>query len=212
MRYPLQWPTFLLLAFIAVAAAPFLITREPPPLPVLPEGGEVDGGHLPFGRIRPARTFPALTVFANDGSSTDLRAMLEGRWTLAQFMFTGCSTTCPLQGAIFQEAQRRLKTEGLDVSLLSISVDPIGDTPETLSGWLVQFGAGERWTAIIPRPGDLISLLDLMGGRGEGIDVHDARVYLIQPDAKLTYITEEMPAPAALVGLIKDAIAAGPQR
>jgi protein SCO1 len=212
MKLGMWLSAMLLLAFVAITTALILQTRESPPLPVLTAGGEAAAGHLPFGPVSPAREFPILAAVANDGGTVSLPTMFEGHWTLAQFMFTGCSTTCPLQGAIFQETQRRLKVEGLEVSLLSVSIDPLGDTPESLTGWLAQFEAGKNWKGIIPKPDGLTAILDLMGGRGEGVDVHDARVYLIQPDAKLAYITEEMPAPAALVGLIKAAIAAGPQQ
>jgi protein SCO1/2 len=49
------------------------------------------------------------------------------------------------------------------------------------------------------------SLLDALGGRGKGIDIHDARAYLIGPDGALHYITGELPSPKLLVEIVKAA-------
>lgn len=179
-------------------------------VPVLPDAvAEAEPGHLPFGPVRPPRGLPAIAVETSDGEVADLHRLLTGHWTLAQLVFTGCSTTCPVQGAIFQDTQVRLAEAGLDVRLLSISVDPLGDTPALLDQWLERAEAGARWQAALPKLADLGALLDALHGRGDGVDVHNARVYLIDPQVRLAYVTEELPSPAALVVLTQAALRQG---
>lgn len=172
--------------------------------PVLPEPGTVEKKHDRIGPVRPVRALPPMTVVLEDGRPAELNSVLAGHWTLAQFMFTGCSTTCPIQGAIFARTQAELKAAGIEARLLSISIDPLGDTPAALTKWLDDFGGQAGWQAAIPPLASLGPLLDAMGGRSEGVDIHTASVYLIGPDAKLYYITEDMPNPGFLVKLVME--------
>lgn len=57
---------------------------------------------------------------------------LKGRIYMASFMFTSCPTTCPGLIERMKVAQKRLKGLGQKAALLSITVDPITDTPEVL--------------------------------------------------------------------------------
>ena len=61
--------------------------------------------HFPFGPLPDPRPVPAWALHTNDGQSTDLARLCRGRSTALQLMFTGCSATCPLQGALFAQAQ-----------------------------------------------------------------------------------------------------------
>jgi protein SCO1/2 len=195
-------------ALLAVSMGPGLMERwsGPAPLPALPPAETQAATHLPFGPVRPARALPGIYITLSDGTKQRLDNLLAGHWTVVQLIFTGCSTTCPVQGAIFQETQKRLDAIDGDVRLLSISIDPLGDTPELLEKWRRQFEAGNRWQAAVPQIDDLGALLDVLGGRGEGVDIHNARAYFINPRGELQYITEEMPSPKFLTNLARDAL------
>ena len=84
--------------------------------------------HEPFGPLRPPLPAPRLLLTADDGKRVELTERLRGRVTALQLMFTGCSATCPIQGALFAEVQRLLKGTAAHLRLLSISIDPLGDT------------------------------------------------------------------------------------
>lgn len=177
----------------------------PPTLP--PVAAAPPETHLPFGPIRPPRALPSVVLRVDDGAATTLAALTQGRYTLAQLMFTGCSVTCPIQGAIFKATQAELTAEGVDAQLLSISVDVVGDAPDALARWLRGFEARTGWRAAVPSPEGLGPLIDALNGRGSGPDVHDARVYLIAPSGKLIFVTEDMPSPRYLAKLVRDAAA-----
>ena len=72
-------------------------------------------------------------------------ADLRGKVWIANFIYTHCTDTCPLQSAQMARLQEELKTEP-DFRLVSITVDPEQDTPETLTEYATRFGADrERW-------------------------------------------------------------------
>src|SRR5690606_11784817 len=57
---------------------------------------------------------------------------LEGKWWIADFIFTNCTTVCLPMTYNMSQLQTALKEENLDVNLVSFSVDPDYDTPEVL--------------------------------------------------------------------------------
>lgn len=80
------------------------------------------------------------------------------------FIFTTCTTICPPIGANFAKLERLLgERAGRDVILISISVDPVTDTPERLSAWAEKFGAGPGWTLLTGAKRDIDTLRKSMG-------------------------------------------------
>lgn len=62
------------------------------------------------------------------------------------FMFTTCETLCPVTNAILAALDDRLEGEGMaDVTILSITLDPVTDRPEVLQETAETFGASSRW-------------------------------------------------------------------
>lgn len=202
------------LALVIVAAAvgaAAVLRPAATALPRLPgaSASVASGAHtLPFGPVRPPRALPDVALRMDDGSERRLGEFLKGRFTYVQLMFAGCSTTCPLQGAIFADVRRRIAAEGAQAQLLSISVDALGDGPRELSAWLAHFGTDGSWRAGVPALGDLGLVLDALQGRGQDYDLHDARAYMIDPDGRLVFATEDLPSPDALVSLLREAEAA----
>lgn len=73
------------------------------------------------------------------------RADLLGKVWIANFIYTHCTETCPLQSAQMARLQANLQGEP-DVRLVSITVDPEQDTPQVLAEYASRFGADrERW-------------------------------------------------------------------
>ena len=73
------------------------------------------------------------------------RGDLLGKVWVANFFYTECSETCPLQSANMARLQADLSEER-EVRLVSISLDPGHDTPEMLSEYANRFRADpDRW-------------------------------------------------------------------
>lgn len=68
-------------------------------------------------------------------------ADLKGKIWIADLIFTSCATVCPPMTANMKRLQDRLKSQGLDVELVSFSVDPEVDTPARLKEYAGKFEA-----------------------------------------------------------------------
>lgn len=159
--------------------------------------------HFPFGPVVPARRLEAWAVRTHAGSATELPALLRGKVSALHLMFTGCSATCPIQGALFAEAQRRRPPRLAQAQFVSLSIDALGDTPQALAAWLKGFGAAPGWLAALPRPQDVDAIVTRLGQGGEGrlsaADAHPGQVYVFDREARLVYRTPGSPRPAQIL-------------
>lgn len=157
-----------------------------------------------IGIVNPAIAMPDnLPLLLNDGKHVTLGNLLQERRTLLQLMFTGCSETCPLQGALFAALGAKFATalNGKN-QMLSVSIDPMDD-PRSLSSWLTRFGAGRGWIAAVPSSHgiDLIRTL-LQGGRA-GLGTHSSQVFFIDESQRLIWRTEDFPSTEIVVQIGK---------
>ncbi len=91
---------------------------------------------------------------------TVTRADLQGRILVVNFLFTGCSLTCPAVNRCMAQIQN-LTTNQPDVRLVSLTVDPRDDTPDVLAEYGQRFGADtNRWLLLT---GDKSELYNLIG-------------------------------------------------
>src|SRR5438552_11712056 len=89
---------------------------------------------------------PAVMLVRADGKSVSLPHELDdGRPVLLNFIFTTCSSICPLTSRTLEEFQDKLGPEAARVHLMSISIDPEQDTPSRLAEYARKFHAGPGW-------------------------------------------------------------------
>jgi protein SCO1/2 len=68
------------------------------------------------------------------------------RIVVIDFVYTTCTTICPILSAVMAQVQDQLGTHlGNQVRPISISIDPSRDTPERLDAYARKFGAGPEW-------------------------------------------------------------------
>lgn len=155
--------------------------------------------HGGLGLVEPPRGVPALPLTLHDGRRTSLPVLLHGRITAMQLMFTGCSATCPVQGAVFASLQQRLGSTPLpNAALLSLSIDPLADDAHALDRWRRRFGAGQSWVAAAPPVPHAEVMLDFVSGRARGADRHNAQVFLFDARGRLAYRLAEFADPGAI--------------
>jgi protein SCO1/2 len=168
---------------------------------------EARSKHFPFGPVVPPRPVPSLAVMTSSGEQTDLQTLFSGRVSAVQLMFTGCSATCPIQGALFAQAQRRLGAGLPDVQFVSISIDPLGDSPAALAAWLEKFDAAPGWLALQPGVDDVGTLFTVLGEGGEprptGRDPHTGQVYFIDRHGALVLRTPSLPPATQIIDGIR---------
>jgi protein SCO1/2 len=73
------------------------------------------------------------------------RALDDGRPVLLNFVYTSCTTVCPVMTQIFAEVQAKLGPDAQHVHMVSISIDPEFDTPDRLLAYTRQHGVGPQW-------------------------------------------------------------------
>lgn len=71
---------------------------------------------------------------------------LAGRIVAIDFVYTTCTTVCPIVSSVFSLVQDGLgERAGTEVWLVSVSIDPVRDTPRRLADYAAKFDAGRGW-------------------------------------------------------------------
>jgi len=88
---------------------------------------------------------------------------LQGSYWVAQFFYSRCGKECEILGRRMKTIQSSIQGDNKDnIKLVSISVDPVGDTPEYLQYYAKNFGAKEgTWYFLT---GDKAEIYDLIIG------------------------------------------------
>ncbi|BAU76682.1 Cytochrome oxidase biogenesis protein Sco1/SenC/PrrC, putative copper metallochaperone [Metapseudomonas furukawaii] len=101
------------------------------------------GAHAPETRV----TLADVPLVDQEGRPVNLSRELAGdRISVVGFVYTQCTTVCPVISAILQKLQKQLgERAGREVQLVSLSIDPQRDTPERLKEYADRFSGGEGW-------------------------------------------------------------------
>jgi protein SCO1/2 len=103
-----------------------------------------------FELLKNGQPVPDVSFLDQDGGKIDFASM-KGKALVVTFIYTKCPmpTFCPLMDRHFATMQAKLKEKNndLDVRLLSVSFDPVTDTPPVLKRHAQALGADPRiWT------------------------------------------------------------------
>ncbi len=115
---------------------------------------------------------------------------LQGRFYLANFIFTSCSTVCPQTFEALKKIRHRLRGLGDKVAIISFTVDPETDTPSVLLKKSRELGANSfLWRFLTGSRSDLEQLLIKgfkvpMGGR----ESHESNLYDIAHTQKVVLV------------------------
>ena len=145
-------------------------------------------GAGPLAEIGPA---PAVELIDQAGRTFRLDD-LRGKAVVVSFVYTTCSGSCPATTLNLARAQKVLKEAGLwgkVVEFVSISLDPVNDTPEALRGYARNFGADPAaWhflTGPAGRVGEVLAAWGMWARRdSKGVLDHPSRIFLIDPKGR----------------------------
>jgi protein SCO1/2 len=91
-------------------------------------------------------SIPEVVLTGHDGKVVDLASALgKDESVMVNFVFTSCTTICPVLSASFSAVSRQMDESEEDVEFLSISIDPEYDTQEKLAAYADKVGAGGDW-------------------------------------------------------------------
>ena len=103
---------------------------------------------------------PDVELIDESGAPVTLRALLEpGQPLVLNFIFTTCTTICPVMTATFAQMRRELGEAGDGIRLVSISIDPEYDRPEKLKAYAELFHAGPGWAFLTGDDADISEVL-----------------------------------------------------
>lgn len=157
-------------------------------------------------------TIPDLSLVDQDGKPVRFYSdLVQGKVVMINFVFTSCTTICPPMGATFGKVQQLLGDRaGKDVHLISVSVDPVVDTPERMKAWGKKFGAAPGWTLVTGERATVVQLLKALGVYTPNINDHTplvlagndprgewTRAYGLATPARLVELLDRLAAPAA---------------
>jgi protein SCO1/2 len=90
---------------------------------------------------------PDIVLVRSDGARVSFaRELDDGRPVLLDFIYTTCTTICPVLSQTFAEVQKRLGHDATKLKMVSVSIDPEEDTPARLTAYAKRYGAGTQWT------------------------------------------------------------------
>lgn len=90
--------------------------------------------------------------------------VLGDRIVVMDFIYTTCTTVCPVLSAIMGRVQQELDGElGADLHLVSVSVDPVRDTPDRLKAYAASHRASPEWVWLT---GDKTEVDEVLKGLG----------------------------------------------
>lgn len=85
---------------------------------------------------------------------------LQGRVWIAGFIFTSCPSSCPVVTKAMADLRDRYDRYGVDVDMVSFTVDPEHDTPAVLASYVEEAGAdNEHWRFVTGEPQQVIELV-----------------------------------------------------
>jgi len=140
------------------------------------------------------------------GDKVDLREEVIGNRIVAiNFVYTTCTTVCPVISSIFSMVQNRLTgISDKDIALITVTVDPTRDTPHRLLSYSKSFSPGAGWSWLTGDKKTVDKVLSAMGAYTQNFEDHPAMV-LIGDDSKSEwYRFYGFPAPNAIESKLRE--------
>jgi protein SCO1/2 len=143
-------------------------------------------------------------------------ASLQRKVVLVSFLYTTCPGTCPATAAKLDRVRRGLRDQGLwgrSVEFVSITLDPVHDSPEALARYARIYRAEPTaWHFLTGEPalvGRVIASWDMWARpTPSGAIDHPSRVFLVDPKGHLREIYNlESLTPEAVVAYARALLA-----
>jgi len=102
---------------------------------------------------------PANVLTDKHGKKVNIHDYLHAeKPMIMSFIFTTCTTICPVLTATLASAQNDLLSSPVKPVLISISIDPEVDTPDKLTAYAKKFKASDEWVFLTGTSADIIEI------------------------------------------------------
>ena len=114
------------------------------------------------------------TLIDQEGQAVRFASEAVGdRIVAINFIYTSCTTTCPLASATFKRLQEKLGERlGKEVWLISVSLDPVTDTPARLKDYAGRYKAKPGWIWLTGRKAEVDQVLNGLGTSSANFTEH----------------------------------------
>lgn len=130
------------------------------------------------------------------------------RIAVVNFIFTSCTTVCPVLSGLFTSLQDRLGDRlGSRVQLVSVSIDPARDTPERLAAMATRHRAGPAWRWLTGKPEHVETLLRGFGTYSPDPARHAPAVLVGDPKRHRWFRLNGFPTPDAIAEKVDQLLA-----
>jgi len=103
--------------------------------------------------------------------------VIGDRIVVMDFVYTSCTTVCPVISAVFGQVQTKLGEQlGDEVVLVSVSVDPIRDTPQRLKAYAAKHNAQPGWIWLTGNKRTVDEVLNGLDAYSTNFEDHPAMV------------------------------------
>lgn len=130
----------------------------------------------------PLPDLPDAKLLDHQGRSMHfLRDLLQKRVFVLNFIFTGCTTVCPPQTALLRQAHESMSSLPKPLVWLSLSIDPLADTPATLDSYRKKFAissASTPWYFLTGEPNTVTNLRYVWGDKNSNPNDHLSRLII----------------------------------
>lgn len=90
---------------------------------------------------------PDVPLLNQNGEKVNLQEFLKDSEPYAlNFIFTTCTTICPILTVSFSHMQRVLGDEADELQIISVTIDPEYDSPAVMNAYAEKVGATKNWT------------------------------------------------------------------
>ena len=123
---------------------------------------------------------PNLPVVTQDGKTVRFYDdLVKDKIVIISFIYTSCTDICPLTTARLAQLEDKLgDVVGRDIFILSMSVDPVNDTPQRLKEYSEAFQTGPGWTFVTGKPEDIRAINFKFGERSQKLNEHRNEIVL----------------------------------
>lgn len=121
---------------------------------------------------------PDAMLVTQHGKEVSLRNDVVGdKIVVVDFVYTTCTTVCPVLSAVFAQVQNELGERlGDEVTMVSISVDPLRDTPARMKNYASKLGAGDDWVWLTGRKQTVTEVLEEFGAYTPNFEDHPSMI------------------------------------
>jgi protein SCO1/2 len=147
-------------------------------------------------RLAVIQNAPDFNLTTQQGKELGLHD-LRGKVLLVSFVFTTCSGSCPATTSRMVQVQQKLRDRGLfkedRVRLLTISLDPVRDTPEAMARYAKLFDADLSHWSFLTGPRERVEKVLSAWGMwskpaANGQLDHPSRVFLVDGKGRIREI------------------------